>query len=94
MHALQRTGSAADGPSRPAEVGCCPTDVKRLGAERLPIHATDHRFGFEFALCDHDPAADCCVVPQPGSNLVGFYVRQAELAPPESAEAALGRLLA
>lgn len=63
-------------------------------AHRLPVHVADHRFGFEFDLCDPDPEADFCVVPQPGSPLAEFYVRQGESAPPESAEAALGRFLA
>ena len=63
-------------------------------AHRLPVHMADHRFGFEFDLCDPDPAADFCVVPSPGSPLAEFYVRQGEPAPPESAEAALGRFLA
>ncbi len=63
-------------------------------AHRLPIHVTDNRFGFEFDLCDPGPAADFCVVPAPGSRLAGFYVRQGDLAPPESAEAALGAFLA
>lgn len=63
-------------------------------AHRLPIHVTDNRFGFEFDLSDPDPAADFCAVPTPGSRLAEFYVRQAELAPPRSAEAVLGRFLA
>jgi hypothetical protein len=63
-------------------------------AHRLPVQVVDRRFGFEFDLCDPDPAADFCVVPSPGSPLAEFYVRQGELAPPESAEAALGRFLA
>lgn len=63
-------------------------------AHHLPIHVIDDRFGFEFALCDPDPAADFCVVPVPGSRLAEFYVRQGKLAPPESAEAALGAFLA
>ena len=63
-------------------------------AHRLPIHVTDNRFGFEFDLGDPGPAADFCVVPVPGSRLAGFYVRQGELAPPESAAAALGAFLA
>ena len=63
-------------------------------AHRLPIHVIDHRFGFEFDLCDPEPAADFCVVPSPGSPLAGFYVHQGELAPTESAEAALGTFLA
>ena len=63
-------------------------------AHTLPIHVIDHRFGFEFDLLDPDPAADFCVVPSPGSPLAGFYVRQGELAPTESAEAALGAFLA
>ncbi len=63
-------------------------------AHRLPIHVIDNRFGFEFDLCDPDPAADFCVVPPPGSCLAEFYVRQGELAPPASAEAALGAFLA
>ena len=63
-------------------------------AHRLPVHVTDHRFGFEFDLLDPDPAADFCVVPAPGSPLAGFYVRQGELAPSDSAEAALGTFLA
>lgn len=63
-------------------------------AHRLPVHVADHRFGFEFDLCDPDPEADFCVVPAPGSPLAEFYVRQGEQAPPESAEAALGRFLA
>ncbi len=63
-------------------------------AHRLPIHVINHRFGFEFDLCDPEPAADFCVVPSPGSPLAGFYVRQGELAPTESAEAALGAFLA
>ena len=63
-------------------------------ARHLPIHVIDHRFGFEFDLGDPDPAADFCVVPAPGSPLAAFYVRQGELAPPKSAEAALGAFLA
>jgi hypothetical protein len=63
-------------------------------ARQLPIYVTDNRFGFEFDLCDPEPTADFCVVPSPGSRLAGFYVRQGELAPPESAEAALGAFLA
>lgn len=63
-------------------------------AHTLPIHVIDHRFGFEFDLLDPDPAADFCVVPGPGTPLAGFYVRQGELAPSESAEAALGSFLA
>ena len=63
-------------------------------AYRLPIYITDNRFGFEFDLCDPEPAADFCVVPSPGSRLAEFYVRQGELAPPESAAAALGAFLA
>ena len=63
-------------------------------AHRLPIHVTDNRFGFEFDLCNPDPAADFCVVPAPGARLAEFYVRRGELAPPESAEAALGAFLA
>lgn len=63
-------------------------------AHRLPISVTDNRFGFEFDLCDPDPAADFCVAPQPGSRLADYYVRQGELAAPESAEAALGAFLA
>ena len=63
-------------------------------AHRLPISVTDNRFGFEFALSDPDPAADFCVVPAIGSGLAAFYVRQGELAPSESAEAALGAFLA
>ena len=63
-------------------------------AHRLPIHVADNRFGFEFDLCDPDPAADFCVVPQPGSRLAEFYVRQGDLAAPGTAEAALGRFLA
>ena len=63
-------------------------------AHRLPIHVADDRFGFEFDLCDPDPEADFCVVPLPGSRLAEFYVRQGELAPPDSAAAALGSFLA
>ena len=63
-------------------------------AHRLPIHVADNRFGFEFDLSDPDPAADSCVVPQPGSRLAEFYVRQGDLAAPGTAEAALGRFLA
>ena len=63
-------------------------------AHRLPVSVLDNRFGFEFDLADPDPAADFCVVPATGSGLAEFYVRQGELAPPESAEAALGRFLA
>ena len=63
-------------------------------AHRLPIYVTDNRFGFEFDLCDPEPAADFCVVPPPGSHLAEFFVRQGELAPPESAAAALGSFLA
>ncbi len=62
-------------------------------AHRLPISVIDNRFGFEFDLCDSEPAADFCVVPAPGSRLAEFYVRQGELAPPESAAAALGAFL-
>ena len=61
---------------------------------QLPVHVIENRFGFEFALSDPDPAADFCVVPPPGSGLAEFYVRQGELAPSESAEAALGAFLA
>ena len=78
-----------------------PTLVGRSGWERLlalarclPIHVIDNRFGFEFDLCDPEPAADFCVVPSPGSRLAQFYVRQGELAPSVSAEAALGAFLA
>ena len=63
-------------------------------AHRLPVHVSDNRFGFEFDLTDPDPAADFCVVPVPGSRLAAFYVRRGELAPPDSAEAALGAFLA
>lgn len=63
-------------------------------AHRLPIYVTDNRFGFEFDLCDPEPAADFCVVPPPASRLAEFYVGQGELAPPESAAAALGAFLA
>lgn len=63
-------------------------------ARHLPIYVTDDRFGFEFDLCDPDPAADFCVVPPPGSRLAEFYVHQGELAPPESAASALGAFLA
>ncbi len=61
---------------------------------RLPIHVIDNRFGFEFDLCDPDPAVDFCVVSPPGSDLAEFYVQQGKLAPPDSAEAALGAFLA
>ena len=63
-------------------------------ARHLPIYVIDDRFGFEFDLCDPDPAADFCVVPPPGSPLAEFYVHQGELAPPESAASALGAFLA
>jgi len=63
-------------------------------ARRLPIYVTDNRFGFEFDLCDPNPAADFCVVPSPGSRLAEFYVRQGEVAPRESPQAALGAFLA
>ena len=63
-------------------------------AHRLPIHVIDKRFGFEFDLCDPDPAADFCTVPLPGSRLAEFYVRQGRSAPPDSTEAALGAFLA
>ena len=63
-------------------------------AHRLPIHVIDNRFGFEFDLCDPDPAADFCTVPLPGSRLAGFHVRQGRSAPPDSTEAALGAFLA
>ena len=63
-------------------------------ASHLPVHVTDRRFGFEFDLLDPDPAADFCVVPSPGTRLAEFYVRRGELAPPTSAEAALGAFLA
>ena len=63
-------------------------------AHRLPIHVIENRFGFEFDLCDPDPAADFCVVPPPGSPLAQFYVRRGELASPDSAAAALGTFLA
>ena len=63
-------------------------------ASQLPVHVTDQRFGFEFDLRDPDPAADFCVVPAPGTPLAEFYVRRGELAPPTSAEAALGAFLA
>ena len=62
-------------------------------AHRLPVHVADQRFGFEFDLCDPEPAADFCVVPSPGSRLADFYVRQGELASPDSAAAALGAFL-
>lgn len=63
-------------------------------AHRLPIHVVDNRFGFEFDLSDPDPEADFCVVPPLGSRLAEFYVRQGELAPPDSAAASLGSFLA
>ena len=63
-------------------------------AHRLPLHVIDNRFGFEFDLCDPDPAADFCVVPVPGAQLAEFYSAQGELAPSESPEAALGAFLA
>lgn len=63
-------------------------------SHRLPIHVAENRFGFEFDLCDPDPAADFCVVPAPGTPLAGFYVRQGDQASPGSAEAALGSFLA
>ena len=63
-------------------------------ARHLPIYVTDDRFGFEFDLCDPDPAADFCVVLLPGSRLAEFYVHQGELAPPESAASALRVFLA
>ena len=63
-------------------------------AHRLPISVIDNRFGFEFDLLDPDPAADFCVVPAPGERLAAFYSAQGELAPPGSAEAALGAFLA
>ncbi len=63
-------------------------------ARHLPIYVIDNRFGFEFDLCDPDPAADFCVVPPPGSPLAEFYVHQGELAPRESAAFALGAFLA
>lgn len=63
-------------------------------ADRLPAYVTDHRFGFEFALCDPVPAADFCVVPVPGCRLAEFYVAQGRSAPPGTAAAALGSFLA
>ena len=63
-------------------------------AYRLPIDVIENRFGFEFALCDPEPEADFCVVPQPGSRLAEFYVRQGQTASSDSAQAALGSFLA
>ena len=63
-------------------------------AHRLPFQVIDNRFGFEFDLRDPDAAADFCVVPPPGTPLAEFYVRQGELASPDSAAAALGAFLA
>ena len=63
-------------------------------AHRLPIHVIDNRFGFEFALCDPEPAADFFTGFSARSRLVEFYVSQGKTAPPGSVPAAMGAFLA
>ena len=63
-------------------------------AHRLPIHVIDNRFGFEFALCDPEPAADFFTGFSPRSPLAEFYVSQGKTAPPGSVPAAMGAFLA
>ena len=63
-------------------------------AHRLPIHVIDNRFGFEFALCDPEPAADFFAGFSPRSRLAEFYVSQGKAAPPGSVPAAMGAFLA
>ncbi|MCY4029167.1 MAG: hypothetical protein OXH75_22970 [Acidobacteria bacterium] len=63
-------------------------------AERLPLCAIDHPFGFEFALRDEAADSDFCVIAAPGSPLAAHYVRAGAEAPSGSAAAALGACLA
>ena len=63
-------------------------------AQRLPLGAIDQPFGFEFPLDGEAASADFCVVPAPGSELAGHYIRAGEAAPTGSAAAALGACLA
>ena len=63
-------------------------------AHRLPIHVIDNRFGFEFALCDPEPAADFFAGFSPRCRLAEFFVSQGKTAPPGSAPAAMGAFLA
>ncbi len=62
-------------------------------AHRLPIHVIDNRFGFEFALCDPEPAADFFAGFSARDRLAEFYVSQGKTAPPGSAPAAMGAFL-
>lgn len=73
-----------------------PVGWQRLLAltNRLSVHVFDHRFGFEFALSDPEPAADFFAGPPYQSRLAEFYVRQGKNAPSGSVAAALGDFLA
>ncbi len=42
---------------------------------QLPLCVADHRFGFEFNLCDPDPTADFFVIASPDTRLADFYRR-------------------
>ena len=49
---------------------------------RLPFCVTDHRFGFEFHLCDPIPTADFFVIASPETRLADFFRRMDASAEP------------